>query len=549
MKQVPGNGLLVVDASNNVVFSSGIAGDEAVKAALIRHQPAIEQRGMDVLTIRNRRFAFVFQNSDGIRAYIVNELSDESALFNFVGSIDFAYSIFNHFVCSPFEAMAVVDADARLRYLSPVHAKSLGLEQGEGIGRLVTDVIRNTRLHTVVKTGKADIGQLMDINGKSRIVNRVPIFKDGRLAGAIGQMMFKAPEQLHELSHEVSRLRSEVNFYQRELSVMRSRSYGLEQIVGDSEAMRELKSQIVRIAPLDVPVMLLGESGTGKELVAHAIHNLSSRKDKPMVAINAAAMPATLVESEMFGYEGGAFTGAERKGRKGKFELADRSTLFLDEIGDMPPDVQIKLLRVLQDGMFERIGSERPRNSDFRLITATNRDIKDQLDTNKFRLDLYYRISSVTLRLPALRERLDDIPMLVDNFLQAYSRRHQTRLKHVHRDVCPYLRELPWPGNVRQLLHEVEKAAIFCDSDEISARDFGRIVENMPAAHMEAQRAPATNAAPTTIESMEISLIREALVRHRGNKTRVATELGISRSYLYKKLAVAAQPAEKVEYR
>ena len=205
----------------------------------------------------------------------------------------------------------------------------------------------------------------------------------------------------------------------------------------------------------------------------------------------------------------------------------------------MPLDMQVKLLRVLQDGVFERVGGDRPRHSNFRLICATNRDLKQQVNAEKFRLDLYYRISGVTLRIPPLRDRLEDIPSLVDHFLGECTRRHQRRITGVHRDVYAFLHAQPWPGNVRQLLHEVEKAAIFCDRDELQVSDFVRAADRedeqgMPAARQHRGTIPAA------LETVELELIRAALIRHKGNKSRVATELGISRSYLYKKLDALA---------
>ena len=311
-------------------------------------------------------------------------------------------------------------------------------------------------------------------------------------------------------------------------------SYGLEHIVGASEAIQELKKAVVKVAPLDVPVLLCGESGTGKELVARAIHALSPRHQQPLVVVNAAALPASLVESEMFGYEPGSFTGADRKGRRGKFEQADQGTLFLDEIGDMPLDMQVKLLRVLQDGVFERVGGDRNRHSNFRLICATNRELKQQVNAEKFRLDLYYRISGVTLRIPPLRDRLEDIPVLVDHFLAECARRHQRSITGVHQDVCAFLHAQPWPGNVRQLLHEVEKAAIFCDRGELQVSDFLRTADR--AEDLASGGRQHRGTIPAALETVELELIRAALIRHKGNKSRVASELGISRSYLYKKL-------------
>ncbi|MBY4596865.1 sigma 54-interacting transcriptional regulator [Ottowia caeni] len=482
---------------------------------------------------------------------VAMEREGRNPLFEFVGAVDFAGDILAHFLTSPFEALAVVDRNAIIRYMSPVHERFFGLKAGAGIGRHTTEVIENSQLHNVVETGKSEIGLLHEMRGVTRVVTRHPIRNtNGELVGAIGQVMFKGPEQLQALSNEVLKLKSEVAYYRRELSDLRNRSYGLEQMVGDSTAMLRLKQQIIKVAPLDVPVLLTGESGTGKELAAHAIHKLSPRRDETMVMVNAAALPSTLVESELFGYEAGSFTGAERKGRKGKIEQADGGSLFFDEVGDMPADVQVKLLRVLQDGSFQRVGGSDLRHSNFRLISASNRNFQAMIADGSFRLDLFYRIGGVTIRLPALRERPEDIPLLVNLALQQFADRHRQRAKRVSEEAIVFLQSQLWPGNVRQLMHTLERAAIFSEGDVIQPSDFGILgadpTPDLPdtAFSQSEVSASALESTPrggmqvrSAVEQVEEQLIRQALAKFSGNKKRVATELGISRSYLYKRLA------------
>lgn len=352
-------------------------------------------------------------------------------------------------------------------------------------------------------------------------------------------VLFVEQDPAQDPSRTAARQGPEGGYFRGELSDSKRGAFDLEEIVGSSEAIQQLKSDLVKVAPLHVPVLIVGESGTGKELAALAIHALSTRRDNRMIFVNAAALPGGLVESELFGYEPGAFTGAERVGRKGKFELANRSSLFFDEIGDMPAEIQVKLLRVLQDGLFERVGGNKPVHSDFRLICASNRNFQQMISAGEFRLDLYYRISGVTIRMPSLRERLEDIPELVRCFLAAFASRHRTSVKSVDARVYGFLREQPWPGNVRQLLHEVERAAIFCEGPVITVRDFRRAepaqpVEDAPAF---AESAPREGRVRDAVEALELSMIRDAMARHGGNKKKVAEELGISRAYLYKKLS------------
>ncbi len=532
------SGLLVLDDAGNVTFQSGLGARPDLRVRLEAFRTRLADRRLFGIEVEGRHCVVLGWRGAGATLFLVHEANRMDTLLDFVGSVDFAYAILNHFVSNPYEGMTVVDDRAQVRFISPVHEGFFRLDTGEAIGKPVTEIIENTRLHHVVQSGKAEIGKAQRMRGVTRVVSRTPILDGGRVVGAIGQVMFKAPEQLQELSQEISRLRDEVAQYKRELTGLLNRATGLDQIVGTSDAIRQLKADITKVAPLDVPVLVIGESGTGKELVAHAIHTLSPRHARPMVMVNSAALPASLAESELFGYEPGAFTGAERKGRKGKFEQANRSTLFLDEIGDMPLDLQVKLLRVLQDGAFERVGGDQLRHSDFRLVSATNRDLGQLIQSEKFRLDLYYRISPVTLKIPPLRERLEDIPAIVQSFLATLAARNRGRAPAVDERVYGYLQSLRWPGNVRQLLHEVERAAIFSDGATIRVEDFRPSA--LPGMAVPPP-APAPAAAGTemraAVESVEEGLIRDALQRHGGNKKRAAEELGISRSYLYKRLA------------
>jgi transcriptional regulator with PAS, ATPase and Fis domain len=537
----PSFGVVVFDDRGRVRYADGLGSDAEIQdfvRSLLAPDLGAEKPVM-AFEAAGRRFMALARRAEGATVFLVHEGRDDDALLDFVSRVPFAGAILRHFISSPFEAVTVVDDQARLRYMSPVHEEFFGLRRGESAGRHVTEVIENTRLHEVIASGRAEIGQVQEMRGVQRVVSRVPIVEGGRVVGAIGRVMFKAPQTLIEMANELSKLRSEVGAYRREISELKERSHGLERIVGRSEPVRQLKADILKVAPLDVPVLLLGESGTGKELAAQAIHMLGPRRGHDMVLVNAAALPASLVESELFGYEPGSFTGAERRGRRGKFEQAHGSSLFLDEIGDMPLEVQAKLLRVLEDGRFERLGGDKLRHSDFRLISATNRDLQAMIGENRFRLDLYYRLSPVILRLPPLRERLDDIPLLVQSFVEAFNRRMGTHIRHVEPAVLDHLRTLPWPGNIRQLQHEVERAMIFSEGQEIALGDLRIAGATPPGAAASPPDGSAGGRIERAVESVEQAMIRDAMERLGGNKKRVARELGISRSYLYKKLTQA----------
>jgi transcriptional regulator with PAS, ATPase and Fis domain len=434
------------------------------------------------------------------------------ALLNFIGSVDFSWDILQHLLTDPFDAMTIVDDKAKIVYISPIHEAFFGLKAGEGNGRPVETVIDNTRLHEIVATGKAEVGEI--------------------------QRMFKGPQQVDELSRRVRALEGELEFYKRETETLKSRAYGLEAIIGSSVAVQRLRSQIIKIASLEIPVLIRGESGTGKELVAHALHHLSPRRDQTMVNVNAAALPPNLVESELFGYEAGAFTGADKKGRKGKFEQANGGTIFLDEIGDMPLEVQAKLLRVLQDRIVERVGGDRPQAVDFRLVSATNKDLEALVENGGFRLDLFYRISPIVIELPPLRERIDDIPALANKFLSDIAYRHARPVPALGADAISELMERAWPGNIRQLQHEIERAFAFSDGATIGVGD----LSEMPQRTSKPAKSFAMDeAAPRDLHDLVAEIqseeIRDAIAACKGNKKMAAAKLGISRSFLYKKLA------------
>ncbi len=311
-------------------------------------------------------------------------------------------------------------------------------------------------------------------------------------------------------------------------------------IVGGSEAMEGLRRLVERVAPSPSTVLICGETGTGKELVAEALHRLSARSKGPLVRINSAAIPESLVEAELFGYERGAFSGADRA-KPGRFELADAGTLFLDEIGELPPAVQAKLLRVLQDGRVDRVGGTQPRPVDVRLVTATNRDLEKAVAAGAFRADLYFRLRVVEIRVPPLREHPEDIPQLVEFFLDKQSGRLGRPRPDVSPDALSALMQQPWPGNVRELESSVERALLLSDASPLAPGDFG---VSPPGAGPPAAR-PVREAA----REAERKVIRAALEASGGNITRASLRLGLSRRGLQikmKELGLRGEPPEPV---
>jgi DNA-binding NtrC family response regulator len=382
------------------------------------------------------------------------------------------------------------------------------------------------------------------------------------------------PPQLNELqvtirnALEAGRLRKEVSRMRRE----QTHQFNFEQIIGQSPAMQKMIALARKVAESEASsVLLQGESGTGKDLVAKAIHYSSRRSEAPFVAINCAAIPGTLIESELFGYEKGAFTDA--KGRKeGLFEQAESGTLFLDEIGELELGLQAKLLRVLEEGAFRRVGGLKDIPLDVRIIAASNRDLKTESEAGRFRLDLYYRLSVIQIDIPPLRERGDDVLVLADFYIQQFNKSLRKQIRGLSPEVASIFRQYAWPGNVRELRNVIERVMILEDSDVITpmwlprgVEDDGRIefvaapavsevalpmVVSAPPPPPEAVASPHPFTLPpkgVDLESVEMSLVEQALQRSNGNQTRAAELLGISRDqlrYRLKKLEGAAAEAK-----
>jgi DNA-binding NtrC family response regulator len=310
------------------------------------------------------------------------------------------------------------------------------------------------------------------------------------------------------------------------------RRFGLENLIGQSLPMQQVFDIVQQVASTRATVLITGETGTGKELIAHAIHNLSPRKKGPFIAVHAAALTSTLLESELFGHEKGAFTGAVER-RVGRFESADGGTIFLDEIGEIEPAMQVKILRVLEERAFERVGGSKTLNVDVRLIAATNRDLKKMVSEGKFRDDLYYRLSVVSVNLPPLRDRRDDIPLLVNAFLEQCSRENDKPVREITAEAVNVLMAYDWPGNVRELRNTVEQMVVLARGDRLTVRDVPAAVRGAAdVTKVQVVRPGVT----MTVEEAERQLIIQALKEMKGNRTKAAAKIGMSRRTLHRKL-------------
>lgn len=434
-----------------------------------------------------------------------------------------------------FEGIVIVNRSGNITMINQSYCDFLEVDRKKVIGRHVVDVIPNTRMHVVAQDGKAEITEIQRIKDHNCVVTRIPIVKDGETVGAVGKVVFKDVKDLKILSNKLTKLEIELEYYKEELRKVYGGKYTFDSIIGNSEKMEWMKSIAVKASKGNSTVLILGESGTGKEVFAQAIHNGSLRNKGPFIKVNCAALPENLLETELFGYDEGAFTGAKKGGKPGKFELANRGTIFLDEIGDMPVSMQVKLLRVLQEREFERVGGTKTIKLDLRVIAATNRDLTKMIEEGQFRQDLYYRLDIVSLAIPPLRERTEDIPLLCDMLLKKINKRVQHDVEGVSPAALQLLMAYQWPGNVRELENVLERALNLMDDDEVLIAP-----EHLPSMVKKTARTKETAEVSEHLADMlddtERQVILKALEETGGNKSKAAKLLGIHRSGFYQKL-------------
>ena len=412
----------------------------------------------------------------------------------------------------------------------------------------------------MIDTGQPILVDLLSNQAGTFLVSRLPLRDEaGEVIGAFGMVLLDQPETtMQPLMTKFAACSA--SWTARASSWPRSAgpSTRIASFIGSSAAAVEVKRQARRVAQTDSTVLLLGETGTGKELLAHGIHAASARAGKPFVGVNIAAVPETLLEAEFFGVAPGAYTGAERKGRDGKFKAADGGTLLLDEIGDMPLALQSKLLRVLQEQEVEPLGSNQVQRVDVRVIAATSRDLPAMVAAGSFRADLYYRLNVLPIRLPPLRERLADLEALVETLAEDIARRSGLPHKSLNADALELLARHDWPGNIRELRNVLEQATLMTDDRSLGARHFGALLASATPTRRGGAAAAGRRAArcapraadagawtplPQAVAELEARAIRQALQRTGGNKLAAARLLGISRATLYQKLAAGRRAA------
>ena len=452
---------------------------------------------------------------------------------NFDLSTEDCRSIFDTFV-----RLIITDEKGRIRYLSP----DIDTPVSDACGMDITDVYPVSRIKEVLETGRVIQAEFYSHHGSLNITRIEPVISEGKITGAIEYTIIESRSDLKAFLEKVDEytdvgiLNFENTFESMYDSSKKNRSikYTINNIIGDSKAMRKLRTEIANISENNATVLITGKTGSGKELVAHSIHNLSLRADKSIVSVNCAAIPDSLFESELFGYEEGSFTGAKRGGKKGYFEEADGGTLFLDEVDQLPYHVQPKLLRALQEKEITPVGGK-TRDIDIRVIAATNKDLLKMAEEGLFREDLYYRLNVVEIHVPPLAERREDIPMLIDLQMKRLGRVLFKDIKGVSDDVMKAFFSYDWPGNVRELFNVLERGMINCRGDVLQFDDLGVFGAKLRPASFDLfleSDAPLEEVR----NRAEEAAIRKVLEMTGGNRSLAAKMLKISRTSFYEKL-------------
>ncbi|WP_020677743.1 sigma-54-dependent Fis family transcriptional regulator [Geopsychrobacter electrodiphilus] len=447
------------------------------------------------------------------------------------------------------ESLILVNTDCIITMINQPFADVLGLRAGELLGKHVHKAYPNSnpsRLPVVMDTGQAEVAEPHLLNGRQTVVSRYPLFKEGKMLGAWGKVLFSDMRELTRIADKFQNFTPSSSAPKsRGQSSGLSFKYDCNSIIGHSKRMKDLKEKLLRIAERPSNVLLMGESGTGKELFAHALHAASKRRYGPFVRVNCAAIPDLLLESELFGYTDGAFTGAKKGGQIGKFELADGGTIFLDEISDMPMIMQAKLLRVLQEREVTPLGSTATKRIDIRVVAATNVNLEEKVRNGLFRTDLYYRLNVIALEIPALRERRDDIYFITKHLIDDFNAEFEMNIQGLDEEAWQLLKNYDFPGNIRELRNAIESAFNMATGTRIEAGDLPRHIRGAsPSAVSPLDSSQQENLLSCIgqkplqeiMDEMERLLIEASLTQSGGNKLNAASVLGISRPGLYKKL-------------
>ncbi|MGD6775658.1 sigma-54-dependent Fis family transcriptional regulator [Sutcliffiella horikoshii] len=432
-----------------------------------------------------------------------------------------------------YDGILLADETQTIQMVSPSLLELFNMDYQDVLHKKTNQVFPHFQISKIYESEEADISDFHEINGIKYIIHRIPVKQEGRVVGAIVKIMYRQLNEVNELFKRLQKAENKASFYHTELKKSENAKFTWDHIITEHPVMEKIKKSAAKAAKGRSTILIRGESGTGKELFAHAAHNSSARKDGKFVVVNCAAIPEDLLESEFFGYEDGAFTGARSRGKIGKFDLANGGSLFLDEIGDMSLNLQAKLLRVLQEKEFYRVGGTKRIQVDVRIIAATNRNLEEMVKEGTFREDLYYRLNVISLFIPPLRERMMDIQVLSEKIMSELNRVIGTSITGFEPRVKQILMSYHWPGNVRELRNVMERAMTFAEHGKIKVED---LPDYMLGSNHVLVDETAVTQEESMVESAERVAIETALTKTKGNKAKAAKMLGISRSSLYDKL-------------
>jgi transcriptional regulator with PAS, ATPase and Fis domain len=436
----------------------------------------------------------------------------------------------------------ITDDKGLVVFLSKNYQDLLNLKENDFLGRPVKDVVATSEIPRVIRTRKEEIGHLFKLkDGKTVVCNRIPIIEDGVLYGVISSATFYNLDEFSELNCQIEKLQNENAKYKKKITELYSKQqYSINEVIGNSPEIMEIKGVIQRFSNSNLTFLITGETGTGKEVFANAIHKLSNRRNENYVKINCAAIPKDLLESELFGYESGSFSGALKNGKIGKFELANHGTLLLDEIGEMPLALQSKLLRVIQEGELERIGALKTIKLDVRIICCTNQNIEEQVKKGLFRRDLFYRINVLEINLPPLRNRLEDIKPLSNFFISNINNSYGLGVTDIKNEVYALFNQYDWVGNVRELQHVLERACLTAATGSLELEHFDFLLSRIYKKDNVIDLTLNNDYNDTSLNKLTTEVEKEkiikTLIETKNNKTLAAKLLNIDRSSLYNKL-------------
>lgn len=431
------------------------------------------------------------------------------------------------------DGILVIDRDGIVQMINEEYTNITGVRKDQIIGKPLADVRPGARLPSVLKDGKPRAGVFRKEKSMEYVVDMAPIFEKNEIIGAVS--VCKSIPEVYQLTKELSKSKKRVSQLEKTFGRIHQAKYTFTNLIGKNERLKKIIKQAKKAASSDLNILLSGESGTGKELFAQAIHNESARDRFPFVPVNCAAIPSSLLESELFGYEEGSFTNSKRDGKVGLFELANQGTLFLDEIGDMPLDLQAKLLRVLQEGTFRKIGGLEEQKVNVRVIAATNKDLLNMVQKERFREDLYYRINTVHLSIPPLRDRKDDIPDLISFFLKEQKCSPGAEINQLAMNT---LQQYDWPGNIRELKNAINYSINMCENNKVKFEHLPETIKRLFSTSSKQIKPfqPLDQLIKETEKKAIINVLEQTGTSVKGKKE-AAKRLGISLASLYNKIS------------